>query len=250
MNGSGTQSDLAPAGVDAPPGSAGPGDVEPVAGDDASDVDDRPPGLGWGRVVVLGAALAFLGLAVGLFASRDRPPGAGSVDVGFLEDMLTHHEQALGVATLEVAYGQHPTVRSYARDVLTSQAYEQGRMTQILADWGYSRSTRPARAMAWMDMPVPVEEMPGLLSEGQMDQVRDARGAALDALFLELMAEHHRGGLHMASAAAGAADDGDVRDLATRMGHAQAVEINEYRRTAQRMGLDVDIPAVDVPPAD
>ena len=48
------------------------------------DGDEQPGGLTWGRVAVLGVALAFLGFAVGMFVTRDRPPGADSVDVGFL----------------------------------------------------------------------------------------------------------------------------------------------------------------------
>ena len=226
----------------------GPGEPD----DDVAAVEevDHPGGLTWGRVAVLGVALAFLGFAVGLFVSRDEPPAADSVDVGFLQDMLTHHEQALGVATLTVAYGDDPTVRSYAREVLTSQGYEQGRMSQILFEWGYNRDDRSAEAMAWMDMAVPVDEMPGLLSDEQMDQVRAARGPEMDALFLELMAEHHRGGLHMAAAAAQRAGDPEVRAIAARMERNQAGEINEYRHTAQEMGLDLDIPGADVPPDD
>jgi uncharacterized protein (DUF305 family) len=224
----------------------------PGGGDDLAAVEevDRPGGLTWGRVAMLGVALAFLGFAVGLFVRRDEPPAADSVDVGFLQDMLTHHEQALGVAALTVAYGEDPTVRSYAREVLTSQGYEQGRMSQMLFDWGYNRDDRSDESMAWMGMAVPVDEMPGLLDDGQMDQIRAARGAEMDALFLDLMAEHHRGGLHMAAGAAQAASDPDVRALAARMQRNQAGEINEYRHTAQEMGLDVDIPGADLPPED
>ena len=87
-------------------------------------------------------------------------------------------------------------------------------MCQMLVDWGYDRDDRSDEAMAWMGMPVPLEQMPGLLTDEQMDQVRAARGAELDALFLDLMAEHHRGGLHMAAEAAETASDDDVRRLA------------------------------------
>ena len=52
--------------------------------------------------------------------------------------------------------------------------------------------------MAWMGMPVPLDQMPGLATDEQMKQLRDASGAESDKLFLELMAAHHRGGVHMA----------------------------------------------------
>ncbi|MFO7281866.1 MAG: DUF305 domain-containing protein [Thermoanaerobacterales bacterium] len=239
------------AGDDAGAGGAGAaaGGDDTAAGADDEDVAPAPSGLSWPKVAVLGLALAFLGFAVGIFVSRDRPPGPDSADVGFLQDMLTHHDQALGVATLTVAYGEDPIVRSMAREVVATQSFEIGLMTQKLADWGYSRDERSDQAMAWMDMPVPVEDMPGLLSDEQLAAVEEARGPELDALFLELMAEHHRGGLHMAEGAATLADDEDVRELAARMRRNQAGEINEYRLRAEELGLDLDIAPPSVPPA-
>jgi uncharacterized protein (DUF305 family) len=103
--------------------------------------------------------------------------------------------------------------------------------------------------MAWMDMPVPVDQMPGLLSDEEMTEISEARGAELDALFLDRMAEHHRGGIHMAQAAAELADDPDVRDLAERMVRNQSAEINEYRGTAQANGYDIEIEPAAVPAA-
>ncbi len=229
---------------------------EEVGDADDGDEDDggadlaAPAGLSWAKVAVLGLALAFLGFAVGFVATRDRPPSADSADVGFLQDMLTHHDQALGVATLTVAYGEDPIVRSYAREVLTFQSYEIGVMTQMLEEWGFTREDRSDEAMAWMDMGVPVEFMPGLLTEEQLDEIGEARGSELDRLFLERMAEHHRGGLHMAQEGAARASDDGVVELAARMERNQATEINEYRLTADALGIDVDIEPASVPPAD
>jgi uncharacterized protein (DUF305 family) len=224
------------------------GDRARDADDDDADTDaDLARRLWWAKQAILGAALVFLGIATGVVVARDRPPGGGSVDVGFLQDMLTHHDQALGVATLVVANGEDPTVRSYAREILVFQGYEIGVMTQMLDDWGHARSDRSDQAMAWMDMPVPVEQMPGLLTDEQLDQLRDARGAELDALFLDFMADHHRGGLHMSEYAFANAGDEDVQELAARIARNQAGEINEYRALAERNGYDIDIEPASVP---
>lgn len=214
-----------------------------------TDLDEGggPAGLSWSKVAVLGVALAFLGFAVGVFVTRDRPPGADSADVGFLQDMITHHQQAIEVSLLELAYGEDPTVRSFASDVLNFQSYEIGLMTQKLAGWGFTPSDRSDQAMAWMDMPVPVDQMPGLLSDDEMAEISEARGTELDQLFLEKMAEHHRGGIHMAQAATQLVDDDEVRDLAERMVRNQSSEINEYRGTAQAKGLDIEIEPAPVP---
>jgi uncharacterized protein (DUF305 family) len=224
------------------------GDVEERFGEDLAAEDDAlARRLGWAKVAILGAALAFLGFAVGLVVTRDRPPGKGSVDVGFYQDMLTHHEQAIGVAALVIGNGADPIVRSYAQEILTFQGYEIGVMTQRLADWGYSPSDRSDQAMGWMDMAVPLDRMPGLLTRTQMSRLRAAKGTALDQLFLEYMAEHHRGGLHMAEYASVYAHDKGVRDLAARIARNQAIEINEYRLLARRKGYDIHIEPAVVP---
>jgi uncharacterized protein (DUF305 family) len=233
----------------------GPPSTEDTGGEDgdASAPDGEEPrgsGLSWFQVGVLAVALVFLGFAVGFVVTRDRPPAADSAEVGFLQDMLTHHDQALGVARLTVAYGEDPTVRSYAADVLTFQSYEIGVMTQMLAEWGYTRDDRSDEAMAWMDMGVPVSAMPGLLTEEELTQFEEARGRELDALFLDKMAEHHRGGLHMAQEAATRVSDERVAALARRMERNQAGEINEYRMTAEAGGYGLDIPPATVPPDD
>jgi uncharacterized protein (DUF305 family) len=237
--------------ADSDPGNdvAGPGGEEGGGeGGGRGDDEGHVGGLSWGRALVLAAALAFLGFAVGVFVSRDQPPGEGSVDVGFYRDMTAHHEQALSLATLELANGENATVRSYAREVLTFQSYEIGVMRQTLSDWDYPPGQQPGEIMAWMDMPMTVDRMPGYLTDDQIDQLNEARGPAADSLFLELMAEHHRGGLHMAEYAADNAGDDGVRELAGRMVRNQAQEINEYRDTARREGYDITIEPSDVPP--
>jgi uncharacterized protein (DUF305 family) len=226
----------------------GGGDAEDPDAETETDLDEGAPGgLSWAKVAVLAVAVAFLGFAVGVFVNRDNPPAADSADVGFLQDMLTHHQQAVEIALLESAYGSDPTVRSFASDVLVFQNYEIGVMTQMLRNWGFTQADRSDQAMAWMDMPVPVDQMPGLLTKEQMDEISEARGADLDALFLDRMAEHHRGGIHMAEAAAGLVHDPDVRALAQRIARNQATEINEYRGTAIANGYDIDIPPQPVP---
>jgi uncharacterized protein (DUF305 family) len=121
------------------------------------------------------------------------------------------------------------------------QQYEAGRMELRLNQLGGSRAERPDTAMAWMGMPVPVAAMPGLATEEQLAALGAAQGAAADAAFLDVMAEHHRGGVHMAEHAAAHSDDEEVRTLAARMARSQGGEINEYRSTALRLGLPVEI---------
>lgn len=186
------------------------------------------------------AAVSFLVGAIGYAIGRDSGPEPNAVDIGFYKDMLTHHDQAIDMSLLVMENGEDPTVRIFAQEIATFQSYEIGLMNAAMRSWGETVD-RPDTSMSWMNMPVPYEYMPGLASDEQMSELRQATGREADELFLELMADHHRGGIHMAQYAADRAAEPDTRELAARMARNQIVEIDEYRQAAERLGLDVDI---------
>lgn len=225
-------------------------DDAPATPDDDDDGDPPPPlGLSWGRALVLAAAVGFLGFAVATFLNRDTSPGADSVDVGFMQDMVSHHEQALELAQIELVNGSDPTVLSFAREVLIFQSMEIGAMKQVLNEWDAGPGSPSRDAMDWMGMATTVDKMPGMATEEQIDALKAATGSEADALFLDLMAEHHVGGIHMAEYAVENAGTSRARSFAATVAHNQAVEVNEYAALAERLGLPVDIPTVEVPPA-
>ena len=108
-----------------------------------------------------GVALLFLGGSIGYFVTQrsERHPGAGSVDVGFLQDMRYHHDQAtqMSLAYLQKpAAGQDPTLRTIAAEILLGQQLEAGAMVQLLHDYGQPDSNESGTGMAWMSMPLPI----------------------------------------------------------------------------------------------
>jgi hypothetical protein len=52
------------------------------------------PGASWGQAAAIALIVAVLAFAVGWKLQGSGDPGAGSVDVGFLQDMADHHDQA------------------------------------------------------------------------------------------------------------------------------------------------------------
>lgn len=182
-------------------------------------------------------ALLFLAGAAGYALGRPRPPGAGSVDVGFLQDMVVHHEQAVELALLALDRTSEPVVRSFAKEVVVFQQYEIGLMEAYLRRWGRARYSDSPTAMAWMGAAVPRDRMPGMASESQLTALREANGRDADRLFLELLVEHHRGGVHMGLAAAAQGRDREVKALAARIARVQRTEIEELRATRHRLGL-------------
>lgn len=192
-----------------------------------------------GQLAAMAAALLFLAGSVGYMVGvrGDTDPGAGSVDVGFLHDMISHHEQALQLSTIELNKGSEPEVRTFAREILQQQSYEIGVMEQQLEDWGFTRAARPGTAMAWMDHAVPVATMPGLASDDELTLLGERTGRDADALFIVLMQDHHLGGVHMADYAAKNAGDASVRALAARMAKVQQQEISEMSAARTRAQL-------------
>ncbi len=84
--------------------------------------------------------------------------------------------------------------------------------------------------MAWMGMPVPIDRMPGMASDDELERLKAATGEEADLLFLQLMRVHHEGGLHMALDALGRAETDEARTLAESIVRSQEFELDELRR--------------------
>ncbi|MGH9266113.1 MAG: DUF305 domain-containing protein [Acidimicrobiales bacterium] len=96
------------------------------------------------QAVGLVLALLFLAGAVGYMIGGDRPPGRSSPEVGFLQDMTAHHDQAVEMANLAVQRAAEPLVRTFAREVLITQRFELGLMSAWLGEWGAADHRNPA----------------------------------------------------------------------------------------------------------
>jgi uncharacterized protein (DUF305 family) len=220
-------------GWDEPPGNE--------AGGDGDRPDRRGPAL-W-QVIALVVALCGLAAVLGwrLGSSEPESPSPSSVDVGFFQDMTWHHQQALTMALDYVRNGDDPRLLLIAREVVTYQSSEIGMMNEYLAQWDRD-GQRPATAMGWMQPPVAYDEMPGLATEAQMNELAAARGFELDELFTQLMIEHHAGGVHMAATAAKTAEEASTRRWAAAMEDGQRGEISEMNTWRTQHGLQAIVP--------
>jgi uncharacterized protein (DUF305 family) len=211
------------------------GGGRPPTGDDVVPTDEWPAPwwhAPW-RLAVLALALLFLGGAMGYaLLARAGTPAAESVDVGFLQDMRVHHDQAVLMSLLlldkPAAEGER-SVRTLAQEVVLGQQLESGLMVQLLRTWGHREANETDTGMVWMDMATPLDRMPGLATPADLDALRAASGSEADALWLGLMIAHHDGGVHMAEHAAEHAGTDDVRELAAAMAAGQRGEIVELQ---------------------
>ncbi len=155
-------------------------------------------------------------------------PGAGDVEVGFLQDMRVHHEQAFEIA---MTYLDRPDtdrgLRVVARTIVFGQSIEIGRMIELLRSFDAPEAGEDDTAMEWMGMDTSIDTMPGLATETQLDELASASGNTADRLFVELMTAHHEAGIDMAEFAAENASDDDVQAFADSMAEGQRDDIVE-----------------------
>jgi uncharacterized protein (DUF305 family) len=211
-----------------------------------TELQTRPPAVEareprWVRpFVIVAAALVLLlvGATGGLLIGRSgvpEVPAADSVDVGFLQDMSVHHQQAVEMASWERDHTADPQLRQLAYDIESTQTGQIGRMQGWLELWGASAQPVGRAYMTWMagsptgahDHAVTasgVATMPGMANAEELKKLRASTGKDLDVLFLQLMLRHHEGGAEMLSYAATNASQEPVRNLAAQMLSSQTAE--------------------------
>jgi uncharacterized protein (DUF305 family) len=183
------------------------------------------------NLAVLAVAIAVLCGGLGWLIGNNRAiPDPNTTDLGFLQDMRTHHEQAvyLGLYFLSDE-GTNPALRDIAREIVFGQGIEIGRMIELLRMYGAAESNESDTAMRWMNEPTPIDRMPGLASDADIDKLLSSKGTDADRLFVALMVAHHQGGIHMAQYAAAHANETEVRRFASGMIVGQTGEIGEMQ---------------------
>ena len=198
------------------------------------------------RVVVLGLALMFLASVVGYRIGLPNRPGAGSADVGFLQDMIIHHQQAVTMSFRTAETATDAVVRSFAKEIIALQEYEIGLMDAWLGRWGHPRESSGSTSMGWAGRAHPKAFMPGMATDQELAALDAATGLDLDDRFLRMMIGHHGGGVAMAEAYLERGHDGKVRELAGRILKNQRTEISEMNFARRRLGLaPVEVPSFD-----
>jgi uncharacterized protein (DUF305 family) len=220
-----------------------------------SPTEARPPAaddtvLPWWmnpvNIVLMVVAAALLAAAGGFVFGESRGKGQkNGSDIGFLQDMRIHHEQAvnMGLIYLDVSApgmgevsDSRGTLRLIAREIIVHQSNESGRMVQLLRQFGAAETNETDQVMGWMGEPTPLAQMPGYATDDQMQTLQQSRGSEADRLFGELMIAHHKGGVHMADHAGVHGTNDEVRAMAASMVKAQQGEIAEMEKLLAEIG--------------
>ncbi|MFD4401940.1 DUF305 domain-containing protein [Nocardia sp. NPDC058499] len=191
-------------------------------------------------LLVLGAAIR------PLFTDDPAPPETlSAVELGFVQDMATHHHQAL-IMVQRLDPGADPAVLGVAQQIDDTQRAEIG----MLLGWLRMAGAPAANSdpMGWMPdkshdshgvhdgSRAPdghssdgrnsghATSMPGMATQDQLDALSAARGRAASVLFLQLMQAHHDGGIAMARVADAMLAGGVVKQVAREMISSQTQE--------------------------
>lgn len=212
----------------------------------ATAAEERPErGPARVRLIVAAALLVLVAVVAGVLLGRATAPvgaasapGAESAEAGFARDMQTHHRQAVDMSMMLRDRTDDDELRLLALDIATAQGQQAGQMFAWLNAWGVPQtSTQPE--MAWMALPTldgdhdehseghtPGEPMPGLATPEQMQALELADGIEAERLWLELMIEHHKGGVEMAEAVLARTENELVTPLARGVVMLQQKEID------------------------
>ncbi len=206
------------------------------------DDDDDVIVLPWWQnplnFVALGLAALILGIGIGYFVgNRNASVSYNDADVGFLQDMRYHHEQAVDMAFFYLTSVDEPLPRLelYAKEILYTQQLEVGLMIELLRSFGEAEANDTGTAMAWMGTPVPLDDMDGLASQDELNAFARADGVDASIAFATLMLEHHLGGIHMAEYVRDAGRNDSVRVLAESMIRGQTGEVAEISAVLQEL---------------
>ena len=182
--------------------------------------------------IALGLSMLILGAGIGYyFGDSAATPDQNKVDVGFLQDMRYHHDQAVQMAYYYRTSVTDPLPRlnMIAEEILLSQQLENGRMVQLLRSFNAIEANDTGTAMTWIGHAMPINEMDGLASQAELNSLAAATGNEASKIFATLMINHHKGGIAMANYAIEHASNKDVINMAKSMIKGQQAEVGELQ---------------------
>jgi uncharacterized protein (DUF305 family) len=167
-------------------------------------------------------------------------------DVHFMSAMIGHHAQAIVMANWAPTHGASAGVRRLAERIISSQHDEIATMQRWLRDrLKPVPEARPGQLMMMMNGVEHEMLVPGMLTDAQLKQLDQARGAEFDRLFLTFMIQHHRGAVSMVKdlfSSYGAGQDETVFKFASDVNVDQSTEIERMEKMLVALTLGVDSP--------
>jgi uncharacterized protein (DUF305 family) len=192
-------------------------------------------------------------------------------DVNFMTGMILHHAQALIMSRMVPDQTDNHTLHTLAARIINAQVDEIATMQKWLRDrkqnipivdfdginmiltveksseisnlpasnvpaMGRERSLVSAEHGGHVDLPINHNNMPGMLTLAQIQELKTLRGIDFEIMFLECMIQHHTGAIFMVDelmASDGATNDEEAYRLAVDIYAEQVTEIDMMKLMLQ-----------------
>ncbi|MEU5197671.1 DUF305 domain-containing protein [Streptomyces scabiei] len=151
-------------------------------------------------------------------------------DVAFAQMMIPHHEQALEMARLAEGRASDTEIEEIAATIEKAQDPEIRTMKGWLKSW---------------DEPTAVASMPGMehgggdgngmMADADMEHLKGLKNAEFDALFAEMMIEHHEGAIAMARDEQRDGEYTDATAMAGDIVKGQSAEVERLKDILDRL---------------
>lgn len=149
-------------------------------------------------------------------------------DASFARDMIPHHEQAIVMSDIVLAkQGIDPRVVELATQIKAAQGPEIATMKQWLTDWG---TPQMPSGHEGHDMSGDMTAEMGMMSDEQLEALRQAQGVDASRLFLTGMIAHHEGAVRMAQTEVDTGQSKDATHLAEEIIVTQQREIDTMKQ--------------------
>lgn len=191
------------------------------------------------RKALILSVLAFVGVSLGVSlvvgnntnndSNMGMNHGAHSMSMGgdeamFLQMMIPHHQQAIVISDLAISISKNEDILKLANQIKGAQAPEIDQMKSWLKAAGLGED--PGHSM---------HAMAGMLTDSQLEQLKNSTGKDFDRQFLSGMIAHHQGAVEMVRMIENSSDL-KLRDFGEQIIQSQSSEIAVMKQLLKSIG--------------
>lgn len=191
------------------------------------------------RKALILSVIAFVGVTLGVSlvvgnntnndSNMGMNHGAHSMSMGgdeamFLQMMIPHHQQAIVISDLAISISKNEDILKLANQIKGAQAPEIDQMKSWLKAAGLGED--PGHSM---------HAMAGMLTDSQLEQLKNSTGKDFDRQFLSGMIAHHQGAVEMVRMIENSSDL-KLRDFGEQIIQSQSSEIAVMKQLLKSIG--------------
>lgn len=191
------------------------------------------------RKALILSVIAFVGVSLGASlvvgnntnndSNMGMNHGAHSMSMGgdeamFLQMMIPHHQQAIVISDLAISISKNEDILKLANQIKGAQAPEIDQMKSWLKAAGLGED--PGHSM---------HAMAGMLTDSQLEQLKNSTGKDFDRQFLSGMIAHHQGAVEMVRMIENSSDL-KLRDFGEQINQSQSSEIAVMKQLLKSIG--------------